>query len=350
MGITEGKLEKRGRYWHWRYRMDGEQRCRSLEVTQLAEARRIRQSLIAEHNESPSKFSRKPADPSPGEFWEAFEPWCRDNKRKATADGDRRAWRDLIAFTKPRRVGDITSRQIQRFKAHLKNPPPGDTPVSEATVNRTLRHLKAVFNQGIRLGLLRGPNPVTDVRPCKLTKVVPDFLTADQIERLLEAAERHSREMHWVVLLGVYLGLRKNEIVNCRWEWFDFDQRTVIVTKSDTFQIKDHEERTIPLSYKLRDALLFCKRGSGFLFEERSRGRAGSRYRFDPHRDFQVVRDEAGVPDATLQKLRRSFGSILARQGVSIFKISRWMGHSSVDIAARHYSGLQTFNEDIDKL
>ena len=51
--------------------------------------------------------------------------------------------------------------------------------------------------------------------------------------------------------LAFYLGFRKNEVVNCRWEWFNFDSRVAKVTKGETFQIKDHEERTIPMGKKI---------------------------------------------------------------------------------------------------
>ena len=56
MGITEGKLVKRGKYYHWRYRVDGEQKSQSLKVTQLSEARRLRQAFIAQYNENPDSF------------------------------------------------------------------------------------------------------------------------------------------------------------------------------------------------------------------------------------------------------------------------------------------------------
>ena len=53
------------------------------------------------------------------------------------------------------------------------------------------------------------------------------------------------------------------------------------------------------------EILLPYRQASGFLFAERSRPGRQGRYRFDPHRDFQVITEEASVPGATLQKLRQ---------------------------------------------
>ena len=350
MGITEGELVRRGKYWHWRYRVEGVQRKKSLKVTRLGEARRIRQALIAEYNEVPAHFTRPDRNPTVEEFWDMFEPYARDHKRPGTVASDQQAWEKIVRFTGARRVGDITPRHIERLKTTLKKSGFEGRPVAIATINRVLRHLKAIFNQGIRQGLFRGPNPVLKVELYKTTKTIPDFLTGNEVERLLDAAKEHSQEIHWVILLGVYLGLRKNEIVNCRWEWFNFHQRMVKVTKSNTFQIKDHEERTIPLSKRLIEALTPHRQESGYLFEERKRPGKVGRYRFDPHRDFRIVAIAAGVPNSSLQQCRRTFGSLLAQEGVSIFKISRWMGHSSVNVTARHYLGLQEFDDDIDKI
>jgi hypothetical protein len=83
MGITDGQLIKRGKYWHWRYRIDGEQQSQSLKVTSQAEAKRLRQAYIAEYNKNPAYFKVE-ENPTVEEFWEAFERWARDHKAETT--------------------------------------------------------------------------------------------------------------------------------------------------------------------------------------------------------------------------------------------------------------------------
>lgn len=50
-------------------------------------------------------------------------------------------------------------------------------------------------------------------------------------------------------------------------------------------------------------------------------------------------------------KLRRTYGSRLVQEGVDIYKISRWMGHSSVKVTEKHYAEFAPkYDRDIEKL
>ena len=154
--------------------------------------------------------------------------------------------------------------------------------------------------------------------------------------------------MEWTVLLGGWAGLRKNELANARWEWFDFNkERPVInVLSFEGFGIKDHEERTIPMAKRVFDSFFPHRKKSGFIFLG---GEENYRYRFDPRRGLEACLREAKVrTDKPYQRLRMSFGSILVQNGVSIFKVSKWLGHSSVVVTERHYIGIQAYDPDIN--
>jgi integrase len=49
-----------------------------------------------------------------------------------------------------------------------------------------------------------------------------------------------------------------------------------------------------------------------------------------------------GIKDARFHDLRRTFGYNLVRQGMSIFKVSKLLGHSSVRTTEKHYAPLLT--------
>ena len=85
------------------------------------------------------------------------------------------------------------------------------------------------------------------------------------------------------------------------------------------------------------------------LFDSGRQTAGKHRYRYEPRRAFKAACDAAEVSRATFQILRHTFGSQHAIAGVSIYKISKWMGHSSVDVTSRHYAGLQAYDEDIDR-
>jgi integrase len=211
MGITEGKLVKRGKYWHWRYRVDGEQRSQSLKVTQHNEAKRLRQAFIAEYNENPDSFQAEANSPV-GDFWEAFERWARDHKSRSTLESEERAWRQIVDCARAKHVGDIKRTHVEKLKARLKRKGISGRPLKDGSANHILRHLKAIFNQGIKLGYFTGPNPVDGVAQYKIPRKNPDFLTEEEVEALLKAAKAHSVNLYLVFLLGIYAGLRKTRL------------------------------------------------------------------------------------------------------------------------------------------
>ena len=200
------------------------------------------------------------------------------------------------------------------------------------------------------MSTLKCSNPVDGVKLYKIPRTKPDFLTQEETKALLDVAKAHSANLYHVFLLGIYAGLRKNEIGNTRWEWLDFDQKLIHVQGSDTFRIKDCEDRDLPMSAKIRRVLLPHRKPEGYLFESGRASQGKSKYRYDPVPSFRKIAQAAGVPRANFLLLRHTFGSQHANAGTSIYKISKWMGHSSVDVTARHYAGLQDYDEDIDRI
>ena len=59
------------------------------------------------------------------------------------------------------------------------------------------------------------------------------------------------------------------------------------------------------------------------------------------HRFKQEVR-KVGITDARFHDLRRTFGLNLIKQGMSIYKVSKLLGHSSVRTTEQHYAPLLT--------
>ena len=55
---------------------------------------------------------------------------------------------------------------------------------------------------------------------------------------------------------------------------------------------------------------------------------------------FDAVRTDAGIRDARLHDLRKTFGTTLAQAGVNTLFIANWMGHADDSITREHYIGL----------
>ncbi len=340
---------KRGKYWHWKYCVDGQRQWESLKTESKRDAELIRQVRIKEYHDDRARFVRDDRNPTFDEFEAVYYPWSEEHKRRKSREIERLFWGQLRTYTNARKLGDVLPRHIEAFKRHLVNTGMNGRPVSKQTANNALRHIQALFNYAVKLELFDGDNPVVKIERFKLPKKAPDFLSMEEVDALMEAAKGHSSKMHLLFGLGIFAGLRKNEIVNTRWDWFDFEEKLIRVKGRADFAIKDNEDRTIPISARLAAVLVPHVQDDGFLFETNRPSQAKSSYRYEPRKSIKAVTEKAGVPRATFQLLRHTFGSQHAIAGTSIYKISKWMGHSSVDVTTKHYAGLQEYDEDIDR-
>lgn len=338
---------KRGDTWWVAYYVHGKLTRRSLKTTNKRVAEREKQALEAQLI-SPHRLVQKEQNPSVDVFWSKYvNEYAKEHKRPRAIERTESFWCQLLDFTKAQRLGDISKRDIEAFK--LRRRQLGN---SEQTVNNALRELKALFNRAIKMELYTGANPVTGVEMYPIDKRMPEFHTEKELHGLLSVAGKHGRILKRVVLLCGWAGLRKNELANTRWEWMDFDNPkgpVIHVKQFPGFDIKDHEDRSIPMNKRIYDEFYPDRQPEGFIFESGTQSQGRNFYRFDPKRSLMAALKEAGLTTADpFQRLRHTFGSLLAQKGVSIFKVSKWMGHSSVQVTERHYAGLHAYDPEID--
>lgn len=185
----------------------------------------------------------------------------------ATVELHERYWKYVTEHVKPKRLGDVRPDDIESFKRWRRRE--GN---AEQSVNNYLRDLQAIYNRAITWGYFTGENPVKQVARYKVSRPLITFFTEEELLRLLEVVAkeeptRDERNLQWTVLLAGWAGMGKKEIVYARWEWFTFsDKPTIQIREFDGFKIKTREERIIPMSRRIYDALHPHKETEGFLF------------------------------------------------------------------------------------
>ncbi len=340
-------FKRRGIYYGSFYQ-DGKRKKRSLGTSRLVLAKRqlqaLEQKLLERKIKPPEEDSDYPADL----FWSEYRQWAEQNKRPRTLEIEEMFWRQFMDFAEPEMLGDVTVRRVEEFKEHQKG-----RGLKDQSINNALRTLGTIYNWAGKLRdktdhpYFTGRNPFTAVRRYKLPKNPPRFLSTQEIDEVLEAAQNHGQYILWVFALGIYAGLRKSEIGHARWEWFDWDQRLIILTSYQWFELKDYETRTVPLAEKLARVLEPYRKNEGFLFFPERVDPPVHRYRYEFKRVFKTVAKEAGLPDLKPHDLRHTFGSQLAQAGVSLYKIQKWMGHSDFN-TTQIYAHLQAYDEGIN--
>lgn len=204
---------------------------------------------------------------------------------------------------------------------------------SIAGANKDLKVIKGFLNYSVKMGCLRH-NPAASIKKVKTVKKIFRDLSFEEVGVLLNTAQKNFPHLYPLVAASYYLGLREKELSYLEWRDVDLGKNIVYVRTKAENRVKDCEERAIPLNTKLREILLALPRQDRFIFLTRS----GVPWRNNLYREFQKIVAGAGLQDVSLQTMRETFGSHLLRRGVSIYLVSKYLGHSSVDVTTRHYA------------
>jgi integrase len=207
--------------------------------------------------------------------------------------------------------------------------------------------VRAFFNWAVEKKML-WKSPAAEVKLGKITKRVRvKFCTFEQRDKIIKAAEGDD-ELQFILFCGFYAGMRKQEIIEARPDWFDLDHDLVHIEETPTFSIKNKKYRTVPLHPDFREFLERCGKRAPFMLKpEVEKGK--SRYRYDFRKSFVAHMKANGMEWVTPHVMRHTFASLLAKNGVSLFKIAKWMG-DTLATTEKHYAHLALQDEDIGML
>lgn len=207
-------------------------------------------------------------------------------------------------------------------------------------------------------------NPVLRSRmpsfPHSIKKDVPEY-SAEQVRKLLLYAKEHDSHIYIFLLLALYTGLRKGELLALTWEDVDYDKKLLNVNKSRTGSRSEvtsqittpktaSSNRKIPLNDTVLEALKEEKNrqeeyskllGNGY---DKSHSFIVRTVLGEPYANLSAINrvvnrltEKAGLPHCTIHGFRHSVASILDDNGVPIQDISVLLGHESVNTTERIY-------------
>lgn len=229
--------------------------------------------------------------------------------------------RDLnhfLEFTQKRNLEylqDINLVVLEEYKSILlsENKP--------KTAKNIMANISTMLSHAVRLDYLN-KNPCIKIDPIRgIQKNKKRFLSNDEIMKVLKATEKTS--IKDLVLTALYTGMRRGELVNLEWKDFDFEKRLVYVRNKNGFTTKSLKERVIPLNQKLYDAFQGNKSKKGYCFKMNADWVTEK---------FVDIAERIELIDVSLHTLRHTFASHLAMQGVPLFHIAQWLGHSTTHV------------------
>ena len=163
------------------------------------------------------------------------------------------------------------------------------------------------------------------------------------MERLLPYQSAHHQAE-----VGPQLGERREEIVEARWEWIDFQNNTINVYPTDTFTPKTCGP--VELHSTLKRILLahFHTGRAPFIIKPTNRAQAET-LRYNPRRTFTTASRNAGIEGATVKTLRYTFASQLVINGASLYYVQKQMRHSD-PTTTMIYAHLAPGSKEIERI
>lgn len=256
----------------------------------------------------------------------------------ASAESKKYALTEFASFVNKSDPATITPADVDRFYQRLRSR------VAESTAQGYITTLRSFFNRLRETRKVR-TNVVTAVKLARVdAKSRTQFCPPDLRDKLIAKCKRE--DLKFVLFCGFHAGMRKQEIIEARPDWFDLKGKAIHVRTTATFRPKDREDRSIPLTKGFRAFLkLYGLRSPFMVRPEVAHG--GSRYRWDfrrPWHEYVATYDCSWV---TPHVARHTFASLLASAGVSIYKIAQWLG-DDVRVVQKHYAKLMPRDADIE--
>lgn len=230
------------------------------------------------------------------------------------------------------RLGDLTHARVSAWHRKCGR----ETPIG---ANRCLAYLRKACSLAVEWGMLHA-NPCANVKRFR-EKPRKRYLSRPEYSRLLVELHTDRGEDPWAIgaiLILLYTGWRRGEVVRIRWE--DVDDVGGQVHFADT---KAGEERWAKLSREAADILARIPRmpNSPWVFPGRFYGTLSRKPHMHLHPDsvnstWDRVRKRAGIPDVRLHDLRHSYASLGVARGLSLTQIGKLLGHKSPLTTSRY--------------
>lgn len=259
------------------------------------------------------------------------------------------------------KLADLKANHIQEFYAYKSS--------VDKVSNNTILHYQAYIHNALQFAVkseMISKNVAENVTLPKKQKFISKFYTATELKQLLEFSK--GTDLETVILIAVWFGLRRGEIIGLKWENIDFENKTLSVEGTMVMvgskQQYSHSTksrssiRAFPMSNDCIEYFKYLKKR-----QEQNKKELRGHY-INKWRDFVCVKqngqilnldyvtrafpklcEKYGLPKIRLHELRHSNISLLISSGASIKEVQEWAGHSSYSTTADIYAHIQAQNK-----
>ena len=217
------------------------------------------------------------------------------------------------------------TEELEKYLKYIKN-------LESTTVAHKITSIKSYFNYNIKRGIV-SVNPADKVSRPKLTKHLPEYLTEEEVGKLLDVEVRSPYDYRNKTILELLYssGIRISELVNIKTPNYDSEECLIRIMG------KGSKERIVPLGdyavnimndYMNNYRPLINKKHTDYVFIN-NRGDKISRQFI-----FKVIKKEAlkkGIKkDISPHTLRHTFATHLLKNGADLRIIQELLGHENI--------------------
>jgi integrase len=205
-----------------------------------------------------------------------------------------------------------------------------------STLSSALSYARAEWEWDIE-NVVRGRLPAEEVFEA-------DPLTYEQAQVFVDALQKRGYQPYNAphlfdfFILAIHTGMRKSEILGCRLDQVDFENRCIHLK---SHQQKGKKRTATPLNLEALEAI---KRRYAYISKHypetiwlfpnvKTKGESNIK---DIKTSFDTLRKEVGCPDVRPHDLRHTFASWLVQRGTSLYQVSKALRHGSVKPTQRY--------------
>ena len=254
-------------------------------------------------------------------LWEEYKTRKPDGKSISIDEGRYNKYlKELIGDKQPSEVSQFEMDKIRVTLLKVK---------SAQTVKHILSLAKRLSNFAIKKGITDGFSFVVEMPRVDNQKT--EDLSPTQLKSLLQALEDEpDRDIAHIMLLALYSGMRRGEILRLRWDDIDFDRGFIRIVdpkggRSQTIPLNDEACKVLKSQHRTRSPLVFPNKDGD--------------QRYQITREANRVKARANLPRdfRPLHGLRHTYASILASSGkVDMYVLQRLMTHKSPQMTQRY--------------